>query len=145
MSICEPLTLCGCNLPDCWFCNQRKISPWLFPGLPPCDVSKYKEVKMTTPEGDTDLTSILNEVSVASGVKIEDIAGRSRREEFVIPRQFYCYLARKKGKWKDRQIGSAIGYDRCTVIHSCGVIEDMLEMPSRCPKYKALAQRLGII
>ena len=145
MSTFEPLPHCGCNKPDCYFCTKRKMSPWLFPGLPPCDVSQFKQAKLTTPEGDPELTGILIDVSDASGVKIEDIAGRSRCEEFVIPRQFYCYLARKKGKWRDWQIGDAIGYDRTTVLHSSKVIEDMLEMPSRCPKYKALAKRIGII
>ena len=76
-------------------------------------------------------------------MSVKDIIGKSRKEEIVAARQMFCYDARKQNKWKDWQIAKTIKRDRCSVIHSCAVVETMLEINE--PKYKALAKRLGIV
>jgi len=91
---------------------------------------------------DDGLSDILADVSEASGVSVEQITGESRKEEIRIARQMFCYVARKTGKWSDEQIGTEITRDRTTVIHSCDVVENMLD--TKEPNYTKLWNRILI-
>ena len=132
MSIFEPITQCGCGKADCYFCWLRnKVY----------DTTAVRTMHENS--DDSDLYGILSEVSRESGVSTTQIAGRSREGDIRVARQMFCYVARKRNKWKDWQISAVIKHKRCTVIHSCMVVETMLEVKD--PKYVALAKRLGIL
>jgi chromosomal replication initiation ATPase DnaA len=109
MSIFEPLPQCGCNRADCYFCWLKNRTYHTTSG------KMLNEII----ENHSCLVEILSDVSEASGVSVEQIAGESRLEEIRIARQVFCYAARQTGKWTDEHIGEAIGRDRTTVIHSC--------------------------
>ena len=137
MSIFEQQTPCNCNKPDCYFC-------WLRNKVYTTTALEKTEDHTKEPEP----YDILVRVSEASGVTIEDIAGRLRKENIVIARQMFCYVARihlkKTGvpKWQLHKIGSVINRDHSSVLHSCAVVENMME--TRHPEYISLGVKLGI-
>ena len=135
MSIFEPLTPCGCGKPGCYFC-------WLKGKV--YTATEPVEIRPADSACGTGLYDILARVSIESDVPIEEIVGQSREERVRIARQMFCYAARLQNKWKDKQIGDAIGRDRTTVIHSHGVVKTMLGMKRPEPEYVVLANRLGI-
>jgi len=133
MSIFEQPTTCGCNKPDCYFCWLRdKV-------YTTTSAISYGNAKRTK---DIELCDILAEVSKASGVPIEDIVGRSRKEKIRIARQMFCYVAHKK-KWSFRKIRNVINRNHATAIHSCYVVKDMFETKQQ--EYTSLGCKLGII
>ena len=81
-------------------------------------------------EQECSLEDILHDVSEASGVSIEEIAGQSRKGNIIVARQMFCYVARQKNKFKFRQIGKIIGKDHSTVINSVKTVKDMLQTRS---------------
>ena len=63
-------------------------------------------------------------------LKVKDFESRSRRPEHVIPRQIGHYLCCKIYNKEDslKEIGEKIGKrDHATVLHSCKVIQDLLD------------------
>ena len=87
MNTFEQPTLCGCNKPDCYFC-------WLRNRV--YTTTALVDIKPTDNAYETELYGILAKVSMASGVTIDDILGRSREAKIRIARQMFCYIAAKK-------------------------------------------------
>jgi len=131
MRVLDKTTMCSCKKPDCYFCWLRNKVYTTTAEMPKREISSYEE-----------LLAILSEVSKASGVSVEQIVGNSRKEDFCMARQVFCYISRKMEKWTDKQIGLLIVRDRTTVIHSYNVIKNMLD--TKEPKYTELGNRLGI-
>ena len=65
-----------------------------------------------------DLDSILKFVSFKFNVSSEDIKSKSRKMEFVHPRQIFCYMARKLTDKSYTDIGYFINRDHATVMHA---------------------------
>jgi len=139
MSIFERLAACGCGHPDCYFCWVQKQT-YTTTAVP----KKYEDQT-----DNLELYDILFKVSLASGVSIEDIKGKSRYVNDVIARQMYCYYAKIKWEFKKARkeeiIGKLINRDRTTVIHSCENVEDKLSSIVKDKKYMAIALKLGIV
>ena len=111
MSIFEPLTQCGCNDRNCYFC-------WL-----------RNRIYATTPHrldiNDMPLKDILAAVAVTSGVKIADIVGASRKAEVCVARHVFCYIARQQGRWSYKMIGDIINRNYATVMCSVKKVTEM--------------------
>ena len=112
MSIFEPITQCGCGKADCYFCNQRNLSPWIAPGLPQDDV---------TPE------DVLHIVCRLTGADPDVLKSKSRKRNYVIPRQTYCFAARSMTRATMQEIGDIIGRDHSTVLYSCNEVKYKIE------------------
>jgi len=91
------------------------------------DISKEKKQIITS-----DL--IIREVHKYYHIPIEEILGRKRTKELVIPRQITMYLLRHECNLSFPEIGREIGgKDHSTVMHGCDKIESCL---SNNPKIK---------
>ena len=129
MSAFEKPAPCWCEKPDCRLCGRMKVSPWVLPGLP-----EARSVE-------SELNELLKEVSRASGVKVEQIVGKSREGDVCVARQMFCYAARRR-KWPFAEIGKAIKRHYSTVIHANSTIEGYLSVGHMgCA---SIASRLGI-
>lgn len=74
------------------------------------------------------LDTVCNHFKVSSAA----VAGRSRKREYVEPRQVSMYLAQKYTKMPSSRIGKLIGgRDHSTVIHSCNQVEERLKIDMR--------------
>ena len=71
------------------------------------------------------LEAVCNHYNVSSTA----VAGRSRKREYVQPRQVSMYLAQKYTKMPSSRIGKLIGgRDHSTVIHSCSQVEERMKV-----------------
>lgn len=62
-------------------------------------------------------------------VATASVSGKSRKREFVVPRQVSMYLAQKYTKLSAARIGKLVGSrDHSTVIHSCSQIENRMKV-----------------
>ena len=118
----EQTTTCGCNHPDCYFCNRRKMTPWIFAGLPPVEalLSVAKKKKKTPDE-------IFYAVCRLADADPELVKSKSRKLEAVIPRQVYCFVACMITDAGLKEIGKIIGRDRTTVIYSREKVRENIE------------------
>lgn len=74
------------------------------------------------------LDDILDTVCKHYSVTAASVSGRSRKREFVVPRQLSMYLAQKYTKMTASRIGKLMGgRDHATVIHSCSQVEKRLQ------------------
>jgi hypothetical protein len=89
---------------------------------------------------------LLQIVSEISGVPAELILQKNRKRKFLIPRQIYSYLLRKKLKLTLHQIGEILGSDHTTVIHSVQKVEELLEIQDDllCNLYYDIEQQVHI-
>ncbi len=72
---------------------------------------------------------ILDKVCNHYGVTQAAINGKSRKRDYVVPRQLAMYFAQKYTKMTAARIGKLIGgRDHSTVIHSCAQIEKRLKV-----------------
>lgn len=77
----------------------------------------------------TRLETILNSVSESLGVSVDDMQSKSRRRQFVIARQLFCYIARIDYHFTLKEIGDMIGgRDHTTSIHSIKMISDLVSI-----------------
>ena len=114
----ESEQICGCDKPDCYFCWLRNRT---------YTTTAHVEIMPTDSDCGITLCDILEKVSYASGVSIDDIKGRKRNSEICVARHLYCHFAKKIGKWKDKQIAKMIGRDRTTVIHSYRIAQQYID------------------
>ncbi len=71
---------------------------------------------------------VLRAVAEFYGLTVEDLTGRSRRQEVAYPRQVACYLLRQEAGLSLPQIGECLGgRDHSTVLHACERIAGLLE------------------
>jgi chromosomal replication initiator protein len=62
------------------------------------------------------------------GLTLEELRGKSRRKEYVIPRQIAIYLAKEHTEHSLKSIGYHFGgRDHSTVIHAIQSVNDMLK------------------
>lgn len=77
---------------------------------------------------------IIKEVNRYFGVSVEDLLGRQRTKEMVIPRQIVMYLLRHERNMSFPEIGKVMGgKDHSTIMHGCKKIEADI---SQNPKIK---------
>ena len=70
---------------------------------------------------------ILEHVCSFYGVSPNDVKGKSRKREVVVPRQLSMYLAKKYTNLPVSRIGKLIGSrDHSTVLHSIALIEETI-------------------
>jgi chromosomal replication initiator protein len=63
------------------------------------------------------------------GVTKAQLQSQTRKRTVVIPRQVFCYLMYKTGKFSYDAIGKLVGdRDHTTVLHSVKTVEDFLEI-----------------
>lgn len=75
-----------------------------------------------------DSRQILDVVSVYYNISLEDLCGKSRKQEFVRPRQITMYLLRKENNVSFPSIGEYFGgRDHTTAMHACEKIDKLLE------------------
>ena len=89
---------------------------------------------------------LLQIVSETSGVPAELILKKNRTRKYLIPRQIYTYLLRKRLKMTLKEIGDVLGSDHTTVIHSCQKVETLLEVDDEllCNLYYEVEQQIMI-
>ena len=76
-----------------------------------------------------DLSDMIRYTAEFFGVSAEDIKSKSRKREFVIPRQFCFKLLRDNTNITLGDIGLAFGgRDHSTVIHGSDTISDLIEV-----------------
>lgn len=75
----------------------------------------------------TQLNIILHAVADIAGVKAEQVRGKRRFRELVLPRQIYAYIGVKKG-YTLSEVGRVIGQDHTTVIHSRDTITNYIKV-----------------
>ena len=94
---------------------------------------------------DLSFDSIIKAAAKHYRIPPEQITGKSRKKEFVFPRQICMYLMREHKKSSLNQIGSFFGgKDHTTVLHSCQKIEDLLKYDQKTKKdLEQLAAILG--
>ena len=75
------------------------------------------------------IEDIVEKVCDHYNVSQQSVFSRSRKRDFVLPRQIAMYLAQKHTKMPSSRIGQLIGKrDHSTVIHSCATIEQRLKV-----------------
>ncbi len=73
------------------------------------------------------LEIILVQCATACDVKPSVAKSKSRKQELVFARQFYCFFARKLTKKSYEQIGALVNLDHASVLHACKVIKNMVD------------------
>ncbi|MBP9827238.1 chromosomal replication initiator protein DnaA [Candidatus Saccharibacteria bacterium] len=70
---------------------------------------------------------VLTETALYYGVSIEDLTGKRRNKDIVMPRQIAMYLLRSELDLSYPQIGGHLGgRDHTTVMHGCDKVETMI-------------------
>ena len=89
---------------------------------------------------------LLQIVSETSGIPAELILKKNRTRKYLIPRQIFTYLLRKRLKMTLKEIGDVLGSDHTTVIHSCQKVETLLEVDDEllCNLYYEVEQQIMI-
>jgi chromosomal replication initiator protein len=71
---------------------------------------------------------ILDTVALHYGVKVEELVGRDRSRDIIMPRQMAMYLVREETDASLPEIGQLIGgRDHTTVMHGCEKISNLIE------------------
>jgi chromosomal replication initiator protein len=71
---------------------------------------------------------LLQAVSTYYHVQVDDLTGKSRRKEVVLPRQVAMFLLRAENGFSFPAIGSIFGgRDHTTAMHACGKIGDIID------------------
>ena len=79
------------------------------------------------PEFNKDLKDILHIVSECSMVTPSDILRGGRKQEYVVARFCFCYLAHKSG-FGCSEVGRFLNKDHTTIIHARNQFEKWLEL-----------------
>jgi chromosomal replication initiator protein len=77
-----------------------------------------------------DVQTIIEVVAEQYKMAVDDILGKKRNKEIVMPRQVAMYLAREMGGMSYPDIGRAFGRDYTTVIHSYEKIKNEVKRDS---------------
>jgi chromosomal replication initiator protein len=77
-------------------------------------------------------THVIEAVASVFGITREDLCGRSRTRDVVLPRQVAMYLMREEANVSLPQIGEVLGgRDHTTVMYACEKVADMIERDDR--------------
>ena len=116
-----------------------------------CNIDMNFVERMVTRAMKTDnqaltIDDIIRIVSTHYDVTEQQVKGRLRKREIVLPRQVIMYLADKHIRMPASRIGRCVGgRDHSTVIHSIRLItEKMQQDKDFCCEIQALEQELGI-
>jgi len=75
---------------------------------------------------------IVSRVAESFGISEQDMRGRGRSREVVLPRQIAMYLLRTEANISLPQIGEELGgRDHTTILYGCGKIKEMIESDDR--------------
>ncbi len=119
--------------------NVRELEGALNSVLAHCDLTKKRGtldyVKQVlggileqTHQKTIDSKSIMGVVSSYYTLSLEELCGKSRKKEIVLPRQIAMYLLRKENHASFPTIGEYFGgRDHTTAMHACEKIEKLLE------------------
>ena len=116
-----------------------------------CNIDMNFVERMVTRAMKTDnqaltIDDIIRIVSTHYDVTEQQVKGRLRKREIVLPRQVIMYLADKHIRMPASRIGRCVGgRDHSTVIHSIRLVtEKMQQDKDFCCEIQALEQELGI-
>ena len=116
-----------------------------------CNIDRNLVERMVTRAMKTDnqaltIDDIIRIVSTHYDVTEQQVKGRLRKREIVLPRQVIMYLADKHIRMPASRIGRCVGgRDHSTVIHSIRLVtEKMQQDKDFCCEIQALEQELGI-
>ena len=89
------------------------------------------------------LSEILESATLCFGVTVEDMVGRSKREDVLFARHAFCLAARMLTPATVVAIGTVLNRDHATVLHSCKVADALIEtgygdFKSRFEKLKSM-------
>ena len=90
-----------------------KINPYVYAGI---DYSKVP------------ILNILDNICRTIRVNDTDVISESRKIEFVIARQIFCFVARELTGSKYSEIGKVINRDRTSVKYSCKKVRQNLKI-----------------
>jgi len=71
---------------------------------------------------------IIKAISLYTKVSMDEIKSKTRKKEIVIARHLFHYFIKQKTNWTNARIGFMTKKDGATVIHSCSVIKNFLEI-----------------
>lgn len=116
-----------------------------------CNIDMNFVERMVTRAMKTDnqaltIDDIIRIVSTHYDVTEQQVKGRLRKREIVLPRQVIMYLADKHIRMPASRIGRCVGgRDHSTVIHSIRIITEKIQQDKDfCCEIQALEQELGI-
>ena len=116
-----------------------------------CNIDMKFVERMVTRAVKTDnqaltIDDIIRIVSTHYDVTEQQVKGRLRKREIVLPRQVIMYLADKHIRMPTSRIGRCVGgRDHSTVIHSIRLITEKIQQDKDfCCEIQALEQELGI-
>jgi chromosomal replication initiator protein len=73
-------------------------------------------------------SDVVNAVSHFFGLNREDLTGKNRSRDVVLPRQVAMYLLREEGSVSLPRIGQELGgRDHTTVMYACDKIADLIQ------------------
>lgn len=75
---------------------------------------------------DLDPENVIAVVASTFGVTPEEILGKGRSREVVLPRQIVMFLLRADGEMEFLKIGQFLGRDHTTIMYGCEKIEELL-------------------
>ena len=102
---------------DCIVCKFKKMSHWAFVGIDRENINIENRLEL-----------ILNEVCCRTGTDKEDITSKCRKLKYVLPRQIYCYVARKTTNATLQQIGNIVNIRHDSVLNAVKNIKNQIEV-----------------
>lgn len=88
-------------------------------------------IDLDTAKDSYTLKEIAALICQACCISFEELAGKSRKTEFCIPRHVYCYVASKVFLFSLSSTGRHINRDHTTVISSCQKVVDLFDSKDR--------------
>lgn len=119
------------NIRELEGCLNRVLAYFELQGTVP-DLERTKELLshlVRQPKRATVHTDrVLDAVSSHYHLNLDDLMGKSRRKQIVLPRQVAMYLLRSENQFSFPAIGAIFGgRDHTTAMHACGKVGDNLE------------------
>jgi chromosomal replication initiator protein len=91
----------------------------ILPPVDPIPATRTKARTLVAPAQSLITLSVIDRVVAAAyGISVQDIHGRSRRQEIAGARQIAMFLAREMTPLSLAQIGSHYGRDHSTIVHA---------------------------
>lgn len=114
---------------------NRIIAEISFSGITPdLDTLKklFSTIERSIPRPSVQPRQLIDAVCQYYNIGLEDLVGKSRKRELVIPRQISMYLLREETRASFPSIGQELGNrDHTTVMHACDKIKDAVETDER--------------
>jgi chromosomal replication initiator protein len=89
---------------------------------------QLKDVFASPRQTNMSIDTILRVVAEKHFLTINDLKGRKKTQNVVLPRQISMYIARQITEYSTTEIGQSIGgRDHTTVMHSCNMIDERIK------------------